>query len=77
MITAEDAVREVWEQFLEGRMLCVPEMGEPKRILDIMTEVLGKHGYKKGSDYTPGVELIGMRRGEKLHEKLIWDHERR
>lgn len=75
MIDVDDAVNQIWSQFLEGRKLIIPEMGEPVRLLDLMAEVLKRHGYEKASDYTPGVQVIGMRPGEKLHEKLIWDHE--
>lgn len=75
VIDMDDAVEQIWSQFLEGRKLIVPDMGEPLRLLDLMSEVLKRHGYKKGSDYKPGVQVIGMRPGEKLHEKLVWDNE--
>lgn len=74
-IEDKEAVEEIWAQFLAGNRLIVPSMGEPKRILDLMAEVLKRHGYEKASDYTPGVELVGMRPGEKLYEKLFWDSE--
>lgn len=75
MIEADQAVKQIWEQFELGQQLIIPEMGEPVRILDMMAEVLKKHGFEKASDYQPGVEVIGMRPGEKLHEKLAWDSE--
>lgn len=75
MIGADEAVSQIWEQFEAGRKLIIPEMGEPVRILDMMSEVLKRHGFEKGSDYLPGVEVIGKRPGEKTHEKLIWDYE--
>lgn len=74
-IEASDAVKDIWERFLLGERLIVPQMGEPVRILDMMATVLGRHGYGKASDYSPGVTVIGMRPGEKLHEKLYWDNE--
>lgn len=75
VIDVDSAAQQLWDQFMEGRLLCIPEMGEPIRILDLMAEVLKRHGYEKASDYTPGVQIIGMRKGEKLHEKLVWDKE--
>lgn len=75
VIEINEAVSQIWAQFMEGRQLIVPDMGEPMRLLDLMAEVLKRHGYKQASDYKPGVQLIGMRPGEKLHEKLVWDNE--
>lgn len=74
-ITADEAAEQVWAQFMAGRRLIVPDMGEPKRILDMMAEVLFSHGYLKASHYGPGVTVIGRRPGEKVHEKLLWDRE--
>jgi FlaA1/EpsC-like NDP-sugar epimerase len=46
------------------------------RVMDILADVLKRHGYEKASDYPGGVEVIGMRPGEKLREKLMWDKEK-
>lgn len=75
MISAPAAVEHIWEMFEKKQRLIIPEMGDPVRILDMMSAVLFKHGYDKASDYAPGVEVIGMRPGEKMHEKLVWDKE--
>lgn len=75
VIDAEDAVNQVWNEFLKGRKLIIPKMGPPVRILDMLAEVLLRHGYADPGDYGPGVAVTGMRPGEKLSEKLTWDNE--
>lgn len=75
MIEAEDAVNQIWNEFVKGERLIIPIMEQPRRLLDILTEVLERHGYDSPEAYEPGVVRIGMRSGEKLHEKLKWDHE--
>lgn len=67
-----EAANEIWNQFMEGERIIIPAH-KKIRMLDMLTEVLKKHGYKKASDYKPGVHVIGMRPGEKLEEKLEWD----
>jgi FlaA1/EpsC-like NDP-sugar epimerase len=37
-----------------------------------LSKVLKKHGYESVNDYTPGVEIIGIRPGEKIEEELEW-----
>ena len=75
MIEDMEAVNQIWMQFLKGEKLIIPEMGEPVRLLDILANVLKKHGYERPEDYEPGVTTIGIRQGEKLEEKLRWDWE--
>lgn len=70
----EDAVKEIWDRFCTGETLIIPEVREV-RLLDLLSEVLKKHSIMMPSAYEPGVEIIGMRRGEKLREKLMWDQE--
>lgn len=70
-----DAVFQVWEQFNEGRQLIIPKMGDPKRIMDILSDVLHRHGYPNVTKYTPGIEVIGKRPGEKKNEVLCWPSE--
>jgi FlaA1/EpsC-like NDP-sugar epimerase len=50
----------------------VPEMGSPVALSDMVADFLKKHG--KPKNYP--TREIGMRPGEKLEEKLFWDHER-
>lgn len=75
LIEDSSAAAQIWTRFEEGARLIIPDMGEPVRVLDMMAEVLRRHGYAKAADYAPGVEVIGVRPGEKRHEKLAWDHE--
>jgi FlaA1/EpsC-like NDP-sugar epimerase len=75
VIDDADAVNQIWHEFLKGESLIIPKMEAPVRIMDMLAEVLKRHGYNHVEDYTPGVTTIGMRKGEKLAEKLTWDHE--
>lgn len=70
-----DAVSQIWDGYLKGKRLIIPHMDEPVRLLDILLQVFQRHGYKEAADYEPGALIIGMRPGEKLHEKLRWDSE--
>jgi UDP-N-acetylglucosamine 4,6-dehydratase/5-epimerase len=71
-ITAEEAVKYIWEHRKEH--LIIPPCKEVT-IWELLGEVLDKHGYKEIADYKPGVDLIGIRQGEKIAEKLRWDYE--
>lgn len=70
-----DAANQVWHDFIGGKRLIVPKMGEPIRIMDLLTEVLKRHGYDTPDQYPGGVTITGIRPGEKLTEKLLWDNE--
>jgi FlaA1/EpsC-like NDP-sugar epimerase len=63
-----DAVAQIWDMFKSGKKLIIPKCKEV-RILDLLTEVLTRHG-KTIDDVT--VEMIGLRPGEKLEERLTW-----
>lgn len=75
MIEDFDAVNQIWHEFKKGERLIIPKMEKPVRIMDMLAEVLKRHGYDSVEKYAPGVEIIGMRPGEKLEEKLHWDSE--
>lgn len=69
-----DAANQLWHEFIKGKKLIIPKCAHV-RILDLLATVLERHGYAKVSDYTPGVEVIGIRDREKLEEKLKWERE--
>lgn len=75
VIEAEDAVAQIWQGFLQGKKLIIPNMGHSIRIMDLLEDTLKRHGYGTVEAYPPGVEVIGMRKGEKLTEMLRWNHE--
>jgi UDP-N-acetylglucosamine 4,6-dehydratase len=75
VIEDNEAAGFVWSRFLAGDKLIVPTQMKEVRIMDILSDVLKRHGYEKASDYPAGVEVIGMRPGERLREKLLWDFE--
>lgn len=71
-----EAVSVVWDRFMDGDLIIIPEM-EKVRLLDLLREVLNKHGYDINPTdnwqvYTPGVEVVGMNPAEKLEEELEW-----
>jgi len=74
-IEAQDAVNQIWAGYEQGIQLIIPSMGEPVRIMDMLADVLARHGYAKPDDYEPGVTIIGMRPGEKISERLRWETE--
>lgn len=76
-----DAVNQIWDMFKKGEKLIIPKCTE-MRLLDLLREVLKRHGYDAVSDlitgsnaYPSGVEITGIREKEKLSEKLRWDWE--
>jgi FlaA1/EpsC-like NDP-sugar epimerase len=46
------------------------EMGEPVSVLELARNLLVLSGYDPG-DRGPGIEIVGVRPGEKLHESLL------
>lgn len=75
VINDSEAVKQIWSGYQNGDKLIVPIMGEPIFLVDLMDMVLKKHGYMEPKDYKPGVEVIGMKTGEKLEEALYWKWE--
>jgi FlaA1/EpsC-like NDP-sugar epimerase len=53
----------------QGGEVYVLDMGEPVRILDIAHNLIRLYGYEPGKDVE--VRIIGLRPGEKLHERLL------
>jgi FlaA1/EpsC-like NDP-sugar epimerase len=49
--------------------ICVLDMGEPVRIVDLAEQMSRLAGLRPGRDV--GIEFVGLRPGEKLHEELF------
>ena len=67
-----EAVDQIWDMFKAGKKLIIPEC-KKVRLLDLLTEVLKRHNLTTNDVI---VETIGLRPGEKLEEKLLWDAEK-
>jgi len=70
MIHEDDAVAQIWTQFLEGKKLIIPECTEVK-LIHLAQTILRIHN--KPTDYP--IEIIGVRDKEKMSEKLRWNWE--
>lgn len=66
----DEAVKDIWSQFLMGNKLIIPKVVK-YTMQDMISEFLDKNGLDP--DYQ--IEIIGIRDGEKLEEKLKWDKE--
>lgn len=61
----------------EGGEIFVLDMGRPVRIMDLARQMITLSGMTVAAAESPNgdiaIEIIGMRRGEKLHEELFYD----
>jgi FlaA1/EpsC-like NDP-sugar epimerase len=75
-MTIPEAVQLVIQAGALGRSgdVFVLDMGEPVRIVHLAEEMVRLSGKDPGVDIQ--IEIVGMRPGEKLHEKLWADDER-
>jgi len=77
-MTIKEAVLLVIEAMVLGEngATYILEMGEPVSILELAKNLLVLSGYDpENGDSGPGIEVMGLRPGEKLHESLIEDDE--
>lgn len=67
-ISPENLVRRVWAKYMNGEKLIIPEMDIDAKLVDILETKLKEHG-KDIKTYP--IEYIGLRKGEKLVERLL------
>ena len=70
-MTIPEAVQLVIEAtgIADGGDIFVLDMGEPVRIMDLAERMIELSGHRPGGDI--GIEVVGIRPGEKLHEELF------
>jgi UDP-N-acetylglucosamine 4,6-dehydratase len=90
MIPVEEAVSKIFNLLPKAKpgQVIIPEMGDPISIAELVSKVLLKHGIRPTYQpnypsfipdmfgYKHGFEMIGLRPGEKMHEKLLNDNEK-
>ena len=59
----------------ENGSLYLLDMGEPVRIHDLAEQMIRFYGLEPEKDIS--IQYVGLRPGEKLNEKLLWDYETR
>jgi FlaA1/EpsC-like NDP-sugar epimerase len=77
-MTIKEAAQLVVEAMVLGEMgaTYILEMGNPVSIMDLAHNLLALSGFDMaGGDVGPGIEVTGLRPGEKLHEALHEDYE--
>jgi FlaA1/EpsC-like NDP-sugar epimerase len=57
----------------QGGEVYILDMGEPVRVLELAHNLIRLYGYEPGKDIE--VKIIGLRPGEKLHERLVDEEE--
>lgn len=58
----------------KGGDVCVLDMGEPVKIIDLAKKMIALSGYKEKTDSSDGdieIKIVGLRPGEKLYEELL------
>ncbi len=58
----------------KGGDVCVLDMGEPVKIIDLARKMIALSGYKEKKAYSDGdieIKIVGLRPGEKLYEELL------
>lgn len=70
VIDLDNAAEQIWSGYVSGNRLIIPTCREIS-LKDMVSELLKSHN--KPKDYP--IEIIGIRKGEKLQEKLKWEDE--
>lgn len=73
-ISPENLVKRIWEKYLAGEKLIIPEMDMDIGLIELLEKKLSEHGFTL-ENYPAGVEYTGLRLGEKLNERLKWSRE--
>ncbi len=74
-MTIPEAVQLILQAGTLGKSgeIYILEMGQPVKIVDLVTDMIRMHGLVPGQDIE--IKFIGARPGEKLHEELSGDYE--
>jgi len=74
-MTIEEAVQLILQAAMLGKggEIFILDMGQPIKIIDLAKHLISFYGYKPERDIQ--IEFMGIRPGEKMHEKLWYDNE--
>lgn len=70
-VSPENLAQRIWTAYQKGIKEIVPEMDEEILLIDLLKGKLANHGFNM-DNYPGGVDITGLRPGEKLEEKLQW-----
>ena len=70
-ITPANLANRIWSAYSRGLKEIIPSMDREVTLGELLKEKLALYGFKPDT-YTGGIEVIGLRPGEKLEEKLQW-----
>lgn len=70
VIDIDDAAQQIWQGYAAGQKLIIPECPEVS-LAGLVRTLLELHDMPKNYP----LEIIGIREGEKMSEKLRWDYE--
>lgn len=68
-ISPENLVKRIWSKYTAGERVIIPEMDSDRFLGEILSEKLNQAGYTIQT-YPGTIQIIGLRPGEKMVEKL-------
>jgi UDP-N-acetylglucosamine 4,6-dehydratase len=75
VIDTDDAAQQIWDGYVRGERLIIPNCKEFS-VIQLLEKTLNRHGLSVSNIGDKiKTEEVGIRKGEKIREKLRWDWE--